>query len=619
MSFIGKYEVIRELASGGMAKVFLARAAGPQGFEKRVVVKKILAHLTEDKEFVEMFLSEARTAAAFNHPNVVQVFELGEADGSYFIAMEFIDGPNLRALHRRAHELKVQLRPAVIAQIIAYACEGLGYAHDFRHPQTGEPMQLVHRDVSPDNILLSRTGTVKVVDFGIAKGANDGNPHHTRTGSVKGKLAYMAPEQISGGELDKRADVYALGILLYELLTGSKPYRNTTSDVKLMHSILYEQIVPLAERRPDLPETLIQIVDRALAKDRTKRYQTCAELQGDLHAFVALSGEVVTPSVLAKLVSDLGLGTDPNLTLPPAASSGASRPPLPPGASRPPMPPSLSRPPMPPSGARPSSFPGPALTGSKIPTADDDLVILLDEDAGGAKAKRKLDWRWPALAGLAVALGSIGTAVLLRGGGSAQAAVPTPAPVAQVAAAAKPEPKPAAVEAPPAAATPTDVVPAVATADANGDEAQVVPASAREGSLATFAISSNVRATVKVNGRVVGTTPARNLRVPAGRVRVELFDRDAGFHKEETFRLSPGDNGTKTIAVAEGKLEFRVRPYASVILDGRAVGQTPLTVSAVEGKHNITLVNRDLGKEVKLTYEVKANQTNVVKYILEDE
>jgi eukaryotic-like serine/threonine-protein kinase len=160
---LGKYQLIRKLATGGMAEVFLAKAAGPMGFEKMLVVKRILPHLSEDPTFVEMFLAEAKLAAQLNHPNIVQIFDFGETDGEYFLAMEYIDGPNLRVLVKRARAAKAPLPTPICARLIAAACEGLAFAHDFSDPTTGEPLGLIHRDISPDNILVSRQGAVKVV------------------------------------------------------------------------------------------------------------------------------------------------------------------------------------------------------------------------------------------------------------------------------------------------------------------------------------------------------------------------------------------------------------------------------------------------------------------------
>src|SRR5687767_7530587 len=205
-----------------MAEVFLARAEWALGVEKTVVVKRILSHLAEDQNFVEMFLSEAKLAAQLSHPNIVQIFEFGETEGVYYLAMEYIDGPNLRTLGARAHD---QGRPVpfnLCAKMISMACEALCYAHEFCDPVTGTPLMLVHRDISPDNIILARNGALKVVDFGIAKAVTQS--HQTKTGLIKGKLAYMPPEQLKTKSIDKRADVYALGVVLYELVAGKKPF-----------------------------------------------------------------------------------------------------------------------------------------------------------------------------------------------------------------------------------------------------------------------------------------------------------------------------------------------------------------------------------------------------------
>jgi serine/threonine-protein kinase len=297
---LGKYELLNKLATGGMAEVYLARATGPMGFEKELVVKRILPYLAADGRFVEMFLAEARLAARLNHPHIVQIFDFGEADGTWYLAMEHIDGLNLRVLSKRAREAGVELPPAACARIIASVCEGLAYAHERTDPATGEPLGLIHRDISPDNILLSREGAVKVVDFGIAKVS--GQKHRTLTGMVKGKLAYMSPERFRGVETDRRMDVYALGVVLYELLTGHQPYEGS-SDGQLVRAILYEQPVPAEERRPELPPVLLRILERALAKEPEHRYPDCRTLQSDLEHFILSTGEAMGPWQLARLLA----------------------------------------------------------------------------------------------------------------------------------------------------------------------------------------------------------------------------------------------------------------------------------------------------------------------------
>ncbi|HZX42028.1 MAG TPA: serine/threonine-protein kinase, partial [Myxococcaceae bacterium] len=242
---LGKYQLLRKLATGGMAEVFLAKTDGPMGFEKLLVIKRILPHLAEDPQFVEMFLAEAKLAARLNHPNLVQLFDFGEAEGSYFIAMEYIDGATLRLLLARSRDLRSPMSLALGARIVSLAAEGLAYAHDFRDQVTDEPLHLVHRDVSPDNILIGRSGAVKLVDFGIAKAR--GQNHHTQAGTVKGKVAYMAPEQLRGEPLDRRVDLYALGVVLYELCTGRMPFE-ASSDASMVRAVLYDPAIPAVRR-----------------------------------------------------------------------------------------------------------------------------------------------------------------------------------------------------------------------------------------------------------------------------------------------------------------------------------------------------------------------------------
>ncbi len=299
---LGKYTLVRKLATGGMAEVFLARSDGPMGFQKKLVVKRILPHFGEDQNFINMFLSEARLAAELNHPNVVQIFDFGQTDGLYYIAMEFIDGPNLRALNKAARETVGPISLPLCARIISLAAEGLGYAHDLKNQQ-GQVMNLVHRDISPDNVLVSRTGGVKVVDFGIAKASTQ--PHLTKSGVIKGKLAYMPPEQLAREPLDRRADIFALGVVLYELVCGAMPF-DSTSEVSIIQAIMgSEPLIRASNKRTDLPPALDAIISKCLEKKVANRYATCRELQHDLERFIASTGEVVSVADVARLVEHL--------------------------------------------------------------------------------------------------------------------------------------------------------------------------------------------------------------------------------------------------------------------------------------------------------------------------
>ncbi|MDP3503360.1 MAG: protein kinase, partial [Myxococcales bacterium] len=286
----GRYQLVRKLATGGMAEVFLARSVGPGGFEKTLVVKRILPQLAERDSFVQMFFAEARVAAQLAHPNIVQIFDFGEDDGTYFIAMEFVDGVNLRTLAKwtSANE---PIAPAVAAKLVSLAAEGLAWAHDVDDPDTGLPMGLVHRDVSADNIMVSRMGAVKLLDFGVVR--VEGEDNGTRAGLLKGKVAYMPPEQIRGEPLDRRADVYALGVVLSLVLTGQRPWERP-SEVSLMHAILHEAPTPLLSLRPDLPAELVDLVARAISPDPDARFPTCAALHDALERFISKTGPVTT-------------------------------------------------------------------------------------------------------------------------------------------------------------------------------------------------------------------------------------------------------------------------------------------------------------------------------------
>ncbi|RMG10588.1 MAG: PEGA domain-containing protein, partial [Deltaproteobacteria bacterium] len=302
MEHLGKYRLLKRLAMGGMAEILLARQKGAQGFEKLVVVKRILPHLAENPEFVTMFLDEARLAAQLNHPGIVQIFDLGHDGGSqYFIAMEYVHGENLRAVQRRLSKKQRHLPVEMVARIIARAAEALHYAHT-KKDRKGKPLNIVHRDVSPQNILVSYEGQVKVVDFGIAKAASQ--MRETRTGVLKGKYAYMSPEQIEGMPLDGRSDEFALAVVAWELLTGQRLYHRD-SEVQTLRAIGNEPPPPPRTLRPEIPEDLEAIVLKALAKERDDRFPDCAAFQHQLEAWLAATGALVTPQRIGEMLAEL--------------------------------------------------------------------------------------------------------------------------------------------------------------------------------------------------------------------------------------------------------------------------------------------------------------------------
>ena len=307
----GKFNLIRQIAKGGMAEIWLAEQKGPSGFSKQVVIKKVLPHLAEDQHFIEMFLDEARLVARLDHPNIVQIFELGEIDGMYFIAMEYISGFDVSNIRDRALEFGRIVHPEIAARIISDACQGLDYAHRFKSPD-GDHLNLVHRDISPQNILVSREGTAKLVDFGVAKAAT--STHQTQTGAVKGKFSYMSPEQISGVPLDGRSDVFSMGIVLFELVTGIRPFGHD-NELKAVTAILSSPPPSPRSIRGDLPASMEAIILKALEKDPNNRYQTAHSLSRDLEGFLLSSGVMVTSHEISEYLNDL-FSDNPHFKLP---------------------------------------------------------------------------------------------------------------------------------------------------------------------------------------------------------------------------------------------------------------------------------------------------------------
>ncbi len=267
-----------------MAEVFLARQSGVEGFEKPVVIKRILPHLTTDPKFVEMFINEARVAARLSHPSIVQIFDLGKLDGQYFIAMEFIHGEDLRALAKAADEKRARPSMPMVARVIADMLAGLHYAHTRVGPD-GKPLGLVHRDISPQNVLVTYEGGVKLVDFGIAKATESASSQQTQAGLLKGKYAYMSPEQCRSKKIDARSDIFSVGILLWELVSWQRLFRRD-SDLATLVAVADEPIPPLASVRRDVPPELDRIAARALARNPAERYPTAQAMQADLEALI---------------------------------------------------------------------------------------------------------------------------------------------------------------------------------------------------------------------------------------------------------------------------------------------------------------------------------------------
>ena len=286
----GKYTLLNRIAVGGMAEIFLARQAGVEGFEKIICLKRIRPHLSSQPAFVQMFLNEAKLAAQLNHPNIVQIYDLGRVGESYFIAMEYISGRDMSRIIAKAEKKSIPFPVVYALKIASSVLEGLYYAHN-RTDAYGSPLNIVHRDVTPENIVVSFSGNVKILDFGIAKATSQ--LEQTRAGEIKGKLSYMSPEQCLGQQLDHRSDVFSLGVVLYEWVSGYKLFTGE-NEMAILKSIVDGKIYPPSYFKEDVPEAVERILLKALEKDREKRYQSGWDMQLDIDTF--LGSYEFTPS-----------------------------------------------------------------------------------------------------------------------------------------------------------------------------------------------------------------------------------------------------------------------------------------------------------------------------------
>jgi eukaryotic-like serine/threonine-protein kinase len=355
---LGRYELLQRLAVGGMAELFLARSRGSAGFEKQVVIKRILPDIASEPEFRALFIDEARLVATFAHPNIVQVFDLDETDEELFFAMEYVHGVDAHKLLRTPPKTPLAYDAAI--EIVCQAAAGLHYAHE-RTDADGGPLGVVHRDVSPNNLLCTWDGHVKVVDFGIAKVASRSARFRTRIGTVRGTPVYMSPEQARGLDLDRRSDVFSLAIVLYELTTGARCF-DGDHDFAVLHNVTTGSFRPPTTVRDDYPAALEAIVCKGLAVDRDARYQTAAELAAALDVFVRDHRLARGPAVVAASMQQR-LGPPP---------------------------------------ARPAPAPVRAETAPTVPELDSDLPSVV-------KRRRA----WPVVLAISVAVAAVSAAIAL--------------------------------------------------------------------------------------------------------------------------------------------------------------------------------------------------------------
>ncbi len=509
---LGRYELRQRVGWGGMAEVFLARETGAAGLDRWVAIKRINPALARQRRFVEMLLDEARIAARIAHPNVAQVLDLGEADGVPYIVMEFLHGQPLSAVISRAVEVDATPDVDLMARIVAHAAEGAHAAHELRDRE-GRPLGLVHRDLSPHNVFVTYDGSVKVVDFGIAKAK--GRATMTEPGTLKGKFSYMSPEQGRGGALDRRSDVYALGLVLYEATTGERVYEG--DDRAVLAQVQLSDVPPPSRSRKGYPPALDPIVGRALAREVRDRTPTARELGQELDRFLASRRTPTGPAEIATLMlrlfpepsrSRIGMPAGATPTGTPSGDAAA-----PPGTH-----------------TRPAPPPRPARTRGRLPIATAIVAALA------------------MLAGVALLLGRGGSeqdiakarsrpssrearAAPPRAPVAARpAATPVPVPAPAAAAAAAPAAAPAAVP----VAAPAPAPPAPARPARTGQHAAPPPTGA--GSLD---VRSDPWSIVSVDGRRLQATPVVGLPPPAGPHVLRLVTED-GRSQTRRVTIVPG-------------------------------------------------------------------------------
>ena len=567
----GRFELLGRLAFGGMAEIFLAREHSTEASASRhLVIKRILPHVATDSQFMDMFLDEARLAMNLNHPNICHIYEFGQQEGASFIAMEWVNGVTLGKLIRRAR-IDGGVPPPIAAKIAAQIAGALHYAHRAKD-QAGKPLGIVHRDVSPHNVMISYDGAVKLLDFGIAKAAS----HSTKTeaGVIKGKFAYMSPEQCLGKDLDGRTDVFALGVCLFETLTGKQLFHQKT-EYETMRAVIDGPVPSIRDVYPHLPEALDDICQKALQKDREARFKNAGKLQTALEQWFIESKNVVTDATLADYMEELYEEEIERGPLVDSTPFGQSMQRMSGNAER-----ALEQAKQESHATTPS--------GPKA-KAEAEPVVIEGGQTDGAKRK------WLAVGAVALLALAVGVGVAMTGGdppepvASAEPA-PTPEPVLEPAPEPIPEPAPEPIPEPAAPTTGSASVtstPEGATVRLDGEEAP------GETPLTLEELSPGEHA---VELRRSGYEPFRaDLTIIAG----EVATLEASLTRAERAPTAP-----------PGRLSVNTRPWSKVYVGRRLLGTTPIGEASVpSGTVRLRLVDRD-GATHRRTVQVEAGETS---------
>ena len=544
----GRYEVIRPLGAGGMGEILLARQSDLPGLERYVVLKKVLPHLAADPEFLSRFLDETRVSLSLNHGNIVQVYEVGQVEGQYFMAMEYVEGMDLREVLQVLKARGQRVPEPIALYILNEVAKGLAYAHE-RKGNDGQPLRIVHRDVSPANLLLSADGQVKVTDFGVAKAAS--RLSVSLPGKLVGKVYYMSPEQVSGGLCDHRSDIFSLGVVAFEMLAGRRPFEGD-SEVAVIESVRRCEPPDLAEAAPWVSPSLAAIIARALARDPNDRYQDMHEFQQAINAYMLQAHTLVSARGLAEFLATLqGQQASPK------GQEAAKEPPL----------------------VMPEAHPAEAGQRTKTVTAPPQPVR--------AARKSRLGW-W--VAGAVLALAVAGFAIGLAHGPEPLPEVPVPATATDIFDASEET---------------ADLLTAPDDAPAVAQEVQVEP---RRHVVSVRSIPDG--AEVFHGERRLGTTPLE-VTVPAGSSMKLQIRLDS--YIPRTVVLSDKSSGTITTRLDRqptGHVRFRFFPAnATVFIDDRPV-QTRTNVVRLElpeGEHVLRIQAGDRSRVER--FRVQALET----------
>jgi serine/threonine protein kinase len=577
----GRFEILGRIAFGGMAEIFLGRETTQVGASRLLAIKRILPHVADDPKFVEMFLDEARLAIQLSHPNICHIYEFGGLEGAYFIAMEWISGAPLGKILRRARAsggIPVELA----ARMIGNVAEALHYAHTVRDAN-GTPLAIVHRDVTPHNVMVSYDGRVKLLDFGIAKAESASTK--TEAGVVKGKFAYMSPQQCLGKNIDARADVFALGICMWEAITGHSLFQRD-NDYETMKAVIEDKAPAMSSKRPDVPQALEAIVSRALEKSADLRYQSAAQMQQALEDYLATTGKAITTSRIASFMEKL---FDDEIRRGPLVDST-------------PFGMSFSKHPGGTLGSSTGSHAA-VITGSR-PSMISPILGASSPSADALAEPPPTSSRRPVVIGLASVVGIALVAALafFAGGGGSHTSDPPPSTAPPVSLA--PPTSIAEELPPPPSSSAPDHPPAIA-------EGRVL-------------VAVDVpEAAVRIGEQVLDATQAAaGIALPVGHYAVHVeasghvaFDGEIDVLADETARL---DVSLPTRHVAPpAHLSINTRPWSKVYVGSRLLGTTPIGEASVpSGTVRLRIVDRD-GRVFSRSVTIAAGASDSVFYDLD--